>query len=286
MDAFRAMIESSGNWLKGAGILSGPIGLEFAWLTVDQYRNCEGVISGYEFSDVTGRITELRMIKEGDEQIELRHAAELTVTAARRAAGEFRPGATESLIKSVMEQTAFVDGGRMWPEAAIETDINVVSGPKMNRAHDFATGRAINAGEAALFFEAVACNGYWANLARTVIIPGASGPDPRVKLLQVIEDAHRAALDAMGPGLTLRHAGRVADKILSKRGLHQSTPMFRGVGLTFYERPGLGDLDDPLKPGMSLSVNLYVNHGGTTLGRSDTVLITEKVADVLTASMP
>jgi Xaa-Pro aminopeptidase len=286
-DSFRGMIGSCGSCLKDLGITHGLIGLEVRLLTVEQYRSCESVISDFEFNDITGHLTELRTIKDAEEQIELRHAADLAVIGATTGLREFRSGATEVLIKSAIERNVFVEGSRMWPEAAIETEINVLTGPKMKRLHDFGTGRVISPGDICWFFEGIACNGYWANVARTLILPGTPKSSPLEEVLQIVGDAHHAALDSIAPGVTLKVITRAADEILSKHGLDNSKiyPMFRGLGLTAYERPSLADLDNPLKLGMSLCVQLYVSVEDASLGLSDTVLVTEKGADVLTLAV-
>ncbi len=97
--------------------------------------------------------------------------------------------------------------------------------------------------------------------------------------------ARRArAMERLGPGAPLGVAVRAADAVLTEAGLadRKTYPVFRGLGLRIDERPRAADLDLILRTGMCLCAQLYLRMPEFIVGRSDSVLITDGGAVVVT----
>jgi len=165
----------------------------------------------------------------------------------------------------------------------VQPQTNVVSGPKLNRLHDAATGRTTDPGEMVFVMGGASVDGYWAHIGRTLFVPGGSPPRDARHGLAVADAAQRAAIRRLGPGLPLGEAVRAADAVLAKAGLadRKTYPVFRGLGLRVDERPRAVDLDLVLESGMCLCAQLYLRLPEFIVGRSDSVLITEDGASVV-----
>lgn len=270
--------------LLNAPARKGALGLEFNSITVDRLRAFEKVLDGPTIEDVTPKLAKLRIIKEQGEQIELRRAGQLATWALLKALEALQPGVSEAHVKAMIEQSAYTEGARRWPDAIVQTETNVLSGPKVDRLHDLATGRTLNAGEVTWLLSGVGCNGYWGgDTARTAFI---SGKPPSAEIQHALEaaiNAHRRAIENLGPGRTLAGAAQAADQVLADQDLQglRVYRMFRGIGLSPLERPSAFETDLVLESGMSLCVQIYLRTQGFIVGQSDGVLITKTGAEAL-----
>jgi len=273
---FRTTAELCRRALEHADAAGGVLGCEFGSLTLDRARVLEEILSGYRFSDIGAALTDLRMIKDEDEQLAFRRAAELVASAVHNTAPTVRPGTSEIEIKAAMDLAVCTEGARRWPDAIVQSQTNVVSGPKLNRLHDAATGRTAGPGEMVFVMGGASVNGYWANIGRTLFVPGGSPPRSARRGLDVAAAAQRAAVGRLGPGIPLGEAVRAADAVLVEAGLddRKTYPVFRGLGLRIDERPRAADLDLILRPGMCLCAQLYLRLPEAIVGQSDSVLIT------------
>lgn len=280
---FRTTAELCGRALERADVTGGGLAFEFGAVALDRARLLEETLSRYRFTDITAALADLRLIKDQDEQLTFRRAAELVASAIHQTAPTVRPGISEVEVKAAMDLAVCTEAARRWPDAIVQSQTNVVSGPKLNRLHDAATGRTAGPGEMVFVMGGASVNGYWANIGRTLFVPG--GPPPRDARhgLDVADAAQRAAVGRLGPGIPLGEAVRAADAVLAAAGLadRKTYPVFRGLGLRIDERPRAADLDLILKPGMCLCAQLYLRLPEFIVGRSDSVLITEEGAVVV-----
>jgi Xaa-Pro aminopeptidase len=280
---FRTTVELCHRALQRAEVAGGVLGFEFGTVALDRARLLEEILPRYRFSDIAAILTDLRMIKDQDEQLAFRRAAELLATAMRHTAPTVRPGVIEVEVKAAMDLAVYRGAAGRWPDAIVQSQTNVVSGPKLNRLHDAATGRTASAGEMVFIMGGASVNGYWANLGRTLCVPGGLPPRDARRGLDVADAAQRAAVARLGPGIPLGEAARAAEAVLAQAGLadRKTYPVFRGLGLRIDERPRAVDLDLILRPGMCLCAQLYLRLPEFIVGRSDSVLITDGGAAVL-----
>ena len=280
---FRTTADLCRNALERMDIMGGVLGLEFGSVAHDRARLLEETLPRYRFSDIAAALTDLRLIKDRDEQLAFRRAAELVASAIHQTAPTVRPGVSEIEVKAAMDLTVCTEGGRRWPDAIVQSQTNVVSGPKLNRLHDAATGRTVGPSEMVFVMGGASVNGYWANIGRMLFVPGGPPPGDARRGLDVVEAAQRAAVGHLRPGIPLGEAARAADAVLADSGMaaHKTYPVFRGLGLRIDERPRSADLDLVLRPGMCLCAQLYLRLPEFIIGRSDSVLITDDGAAVV-----
>lgn len=280
---FRTTADLAHRALARADVAGGVLGLEFGAVPLDRARLLEETLSQFRFSDIAGALTDLRLIKDREEQSAFRCAAALVASAMRQTALKVRPGISEIEVKAAMDLAVCTEGARRWPDAIVQSQTNVVSGAKLNRLHDAATGRSAGPGEMVFVMGGASVNGYWANIGRTLFVYGGS-PSGEARLgLDVAAAAQRAAVERLHPGAPLGEAVRAADVVLGAAGLadRKTYPIFRGLGLRIDERPRAVDLDLILRPGMCLCAQLYLRLPEFIVGRSDSVLITTDGAEVV-----
>jgi Xaa-Pro aminopeptidase len=260
------------------------LGIEFGAVTVDRFRILEEAFPGFTFTDVAGILGDLRLVKDEGEQAAFRQAALLVGAALDRVVPDLSPGISEIEIKGAMDAAVYAEAARRWPAAVVQSVTNVVSGPKANRLHDAATGRTIGAGELVFVMGGAIVDGYWANGGRTVFAPGAPARADARRMLEVAVAVQRAAVERLVPGRPLGEAVRAADKALADAEMlgNKTYPMFRGLGLRHNERPTAVDVDLVLRPGMCVCAQSYLRGSDFIVGQTDSILIGEKGAVVLT----
>jgi Xaa-Pro dipeptidase len=280
---FRTTADLAHRALAGADVAGGVLGLEFGAVPLDRARLLEETLSQFRLSDIAGALTDLRLIKDREEQSAFRCAAALVASAMRQTALKVRPGISEIEVKAAMDLAVCTEGARRWPDAIVQSQTNVVSGAKLNRLHDAATGRSAGPGEMVFVMGGASVNGYWANIGRTLFVYGGSPSGEARRGLDVAAAAQRAAVEHLHPGAPLGEAVRAADVVLGAAGLadRKTYPIFRGLGLRIDERPRAVDLDLILRPGMCLCAQLYLRLPEFIVGRSDSVLITTDGAEVV-----
>jgi Xaa-Pro aminopeptidase len=271
--------------LERSGVTAGKLGLEFGAVTYDRALLLQQVLPQYTWDDITAAATDLRLEKDPDERETLRRAGTLAAFGMREVASRLRGGMSEIEAVATMDGAVCTEGARRWPEAIVQSQTNAVSGPKLDRLHDAATGRAVQTGEVLFMISKAVVNGYQADIGRTLFVPGAAPADGARRDLDVATSAHRAAVEHLTPGRLLREAVGAADAVLVAAGLadRRTYPMVRGLGLRADERPRVTtDLDLKLTPCMCMCVQMYLKQPGGIVGRSDSVLITDGGPEVLT----
>ena len=282
---FRTTADLCRRVLERAGVTAGKLGLEFGAVTYDRALVLQQVLPQYTWDDITTAATDLRLEKDPDEQETLRRAGTLAAFGMREVTSHLRGGMSEIEVVSAMDSAICTEGARRWPEAIVQSQTNAVSGPKLDRLHDAATGRAVQAGEILFMISKAAVNGYQADIGRTLFVPGAAPAESARRDLDVAASAHRAVVQHLIPGHLLREAVNAGDAVLQAAGLadRRTYPMVRGLGLRADERPRVTtDLDLTLTPGMCMCIQLYLKQPGGIVGRSDSVLITKDGPDLLT----
>jgi Xaa-Pro aminopeptidase len=281
---YRATVARLREVLDRGALPYDALGIEFGVITLDRFRILEETFPRHTFADVTASLADLRLVKDESEQTALRRAALLVGSALERTVTALSPGISEIEIKGAMDSAVYAEAARRWSAAIVQSVTNVVSGPKANRLHDAAAGRIIEAGELVFIMGGAILDGYWANAARTVFAPGGPAPAEARRMLDVAVDAQRAAVERLVPGRPLGEAVRAADTLLADAGLleHKTYPMFRGLGLRHNERPTAIEVDLVLRPGMCLCSQAYLRGADFIVGQSDSILIGENGAVVLT----
>jgi Xaa-Pro aminopeptidase len=259
------------------------LGLEFGSATLSQHEVLKADLPTWSFADVAPVLAGLRLIKDGDEQRRLRAAGTIVHAGLEEVSRSLKPGISELELKGRADLAAYTEARSRFPQAAAASITNVLSGQKLSRLHDAAGGEAMQAGEPVFSIAHASVEGYWANIGRTLFVPGAP-PDPKIqRAQQAVARAQRAAISQLVPGRTLGDAFRAADRVLAVDDLasRKIYGMFRGLGLRYDELPRPSDLELKVEPGMCICVQLHVRLSELIVGQGDSVLVTERGPEIL-----
>ena len=268
------------------------IGIEAAWMPVSRFNRLSATLAAAAPAPpacpllvATERLIErARAVKDAGEVATLREAARRLGLAALAVPALVRPGRSEldvaADIDALLRRTGF-------EKPAFETI--VASGPNSALPHARPGDRLLETGEWVVLDFGGVYDGYCVDLTRTIPL-GAPGPDFR-RLFAAVEDAHRAAVAAVRPGVKASEVDRAARDVLSRYGLEEAFGhgTGHGLGLEVHEEPRIGrpvpgQTDAPLEPGMVFTIEPGVYVEGTGGVRiEDDVLVTAEGCEVLTA---
>ncbi len=122
----------------------------------------------------------------------------------------------------------------------------------------------------------------------TMSFVGVSLSQEQKTMIELVEEAHRIAVEACGPGVPLLKVATLVDDVFKKAGWSMPHSLGHGIGLDAHEAPMLSMRASPdalLHPGHIVTIEPGLYHpalGGVRL--EDDVLITETGAEVLTHS--
>jgi Xaa-Pro aminopeptidase len=265
--------------------------------------------------DVGSLLDDLRLIKSAEEQNILRTAAEITVEGHREAMRATHAGIYEYEVQAVAEYAFRCRGA---PRVAYPSIVG--SGSNATILHYEANSRRMGDGELLLIDAGAEYEGYAMDLTRTIPVSGRYTPLQR-RLYGVVLAAEEAGIAQIRPGNTLGavHAAAVqvitaglveigllvgdVEQLISARAYKpffmHSTSHWIGLDIRDRGRYIVEGESRRLEPGMVFTVEpgLYiVEPKSATRGTDvfpamgirieDTVLVTEKGCEVLTAGAP
>lgn len=150
--------------------------------------------------------------------------------------------------------------------------------------HSIATSRLMKKGDVIITEVAADIGGYTCELERTMIIGQASMKQR--KYFNVMNDAQRAAYEAMSQGAKCSDVDKASFAVFKKAGLAEFVRHHtgHGLGLDGHEQPWLDvGNDQQLKAGMIVSLEPGIYEAGFAGFRhSDSVLVTREGAEFLT----
>jgi Xaa-Pro aminopeptidase len=260
------------------------LAIEDGSMTVDRFQALKSAVPESVFVDITSSIASLRLIKDDEEQRAFRRASDLVAAGVDEAVRVLRAGASEIEVKGLTDVAAYKLAARECPDAVVISQTNVLAGAKLDRLHDAAGGQRVGPGDTVFVRARVSCDGYWAAMARTLVVPGAPGNREVNRTMEAVVEAQRVAIEEVVAGRSIRDASREADRVLSERGLagRRVLSIIQGLGLTYHEFQGAYDPDLKFNVGMSLCAQVYVRLPGMMLGQADCVLIGPTGPEVLT----
>jgi Xaa-Pro dipeptidase len=239
----------------------------------DPYRLVSGLLGGVGrvgVSDMMPALHVLRLREAGQDQVlagpvlrELRMRKDAAELAALRAAGAaidrvharvgewLRPGRTEAEVGADIAAAIVAEGHR---SAAF---VIVGSGPNGASPHHDVSDRVIESGDVVVVdIGGPLPGGYNSDCTRTYVLGTPKHEDVRATYA-VLQEAQRAAVAAVRPGVTAAQVDQTARQIIADAGfgeyfVHRTG---HGIGLDVHEEPYVVAGNDlPLEPGMTFSV--------------------------------
>ncbi len=275
-------VSTSGMWDPLVDALSsvGEISLEAGHVTWDFVRTL-GDRSAAEAVPTQGIVEDLRRTKDDDELEALRRAAAAGDAAFAKLAALVGESSTEADLGWALTDEMRRHGGD-----PADWEPIVAAGAGASVPHYRSGGMPIGDGLLLLDYGCVV-GGYHSDMSRTVWLSGA--PDPEMEAVyEAVADAHRAAIDAIGPDVACGDVDAAARSALAGRGLakHFLHSTGHGVGLEIHEAPWVRrDNEDLLRVGDVVTVEpgVYLpGVGGVRI--EDMVLVGAEGPVVLTKS--
>jgi Xaa-Pro dipeptidase len=238
------------------------------------------------FPDGSAILPPLRMVKSPAELDAIRLGARYAEAGIIAGIAACRAGSDENAVAAAMFAAAISAGSE-----AMAMEPLVSSGPRSGLPHMTWRRRKLEAGDT-LFLELAGSHArYHGALMRSVSI--GEPPAPARRMMDCALDALAAALDAIRPGVPCSAPHEAAQRVIDHAGY---TDAFRkrigySMGVAFAPDWGEGAIlslftgvDTILKPGMVFHLPATLRaYGRWTVGASETVIVTETGAEVLSS---
>jgi Xaa-Pro aminopeptidase len=249
-------------------------------MSVGLLKTLEGKLSRCAFHATDGLIEQLRVIKDREEVLATRRAADLARRAFEVVRAAITPDMSELQVAADLEYQTRRFGGKGLSFPPI-----VAVGSRAALPHANPTERRVGESQFTLIDWGANEGLYLSDLTRMVVI-GKISPKLR-KLYGVVLKAQLAGIQAIRPGATCESVDRAARSVIEKAGYGKQFGhgLGHGVGLEIHEAPRLAKGQSAiLKPGMIVTVEpgVYLpDWGGIRI--EDDVLITRSGHEVLTS---
>jgi Xaa-Pro aminopeptidase len=278
---YTAMVHRVAPWLKVRDIRRLKIkGRRVGYcpsISHSRFLQLQSAAKETEFVDIESDIKALRMIKTPEEQEGVRAAERLNVEIWNDAQGLFRAGMTEKDMARTIKRLMIERGDG----EAFETIVCV--GANAAECHHRPDDTVWNGREPVLVDMGVKLDGYCSDLTRNMVPKSVRGLYRRVYAL--VEEANRAAIAAVKPGMTAAKLDKVARDIIKKGGFGRcfGHSLGHGVGYEIHEAPTVSAKSTAvIEPGMIFTVEpgIYLE-GNLGVRIEDMVLVTEDGCEVL-----
>lgn len=228
------MIHSIAHHFEHFGIHSGAVGLEYTFLTqsmMGMLTHPHAKPAAVNVKDCTHIMSELRIVKDGEEIERIRDAAKVAEAGMTAAVVGVKAGATESQVAAEAEYAMRQAGAEgFWRTY-------VASGPRTNIAHGLPTLRKLQAGDLVMIDLHPIVNGYSADMCRTVCV-GKPTPEQQAAYDLYLK-AQQATIAKVKAGVGMAELEQTLHGMLKEagHGEHIFGPSIHGVGIEFEEAP-------------------------------------------------
>ncbi len=259
------------------------LGFEEEQITYKEAADLEEKLANIEFVPTSDIVEDIRTVKDNEEIENVRKACMLTDRGFEYILKELKPGATETEIKTKLENFIRSEGG----ELAFSSI--VAFGKNSAIPHHLSTTYSLQPTTCVLLDFGAKVNGYCADMTRTVFL--GEPTDEQKKIYTAVKDAQEVAIDYLKnhatDGFELKKAHELANSHLHTVG-YSDIPhgLGHGVGLQVHELPVVSPFSDgKIAPGTIITIEpgVYINGtGGVRI--EDTAVVTAQGLELLTKS--
>lgn len=260
----------------------GRVGLEYATAPIALRERLER--DGLSAGDISAELIRLRLIKDEAEIALMRQAAALARIGVLTTLGAAAAGRSQLEIEAAGTQAILEAAPALTPDATINLLHFTTSGPETSLPHLITTTRRLGRPDLAIHSRQVAVDGERAELERTFAIGSMDAETRRV--FDAAEEAQRAAIAAIRPGVPMREVDAAAREVIQAAGygeysIHRTG---HGLGIEAHEAPYIRwDVADPMEAGMVVSIEPGIYIPGLRGARhSDTVVVTATGHETIT----
>lgn len=273
--------------LEERGLSSATMGLELSswFLTASTYLRLKSALANVRFEDASAFVEQQRMVKSKAEVSYIRKAAECITAGMKAAVQATRAGAVDREIAAAGYRARILAGSEY-----VASPMYVQTGPGSAIAHNNWDGRKIERGDVIFYEMGASVKRYHAAIMRTAVIGKPS--ETVLRADSAIREGLHASLELMRPGATSDEVDRACREVMAKRGFEQYHGLRLGYHIGIGYPPtwvGRGTFSlnkggsQKLTAGMVFHVIPSLRIPGVGgLGTSETVLVTDDGAEVLT----
>lgn len=243
------------------------------FFTLEMMNLIDKDIKVYGFEET---IYNLRMVKDEEEAEKIEKAAKITKQVISEIMDTVKPGIKENEVKSRLEYLLKLRGAEETAFPSI-----VLSGPRTSDPHASSSNRKVLRGEPLLIDCGAKYQGYCSDITRTFFVNGEPTGEAK-EIYEVVEEAQRAAIKAVKPGVSNFQVDGEARKVISEHGYELIHGTGHGIGLEVHEEPTIsfekykGARKVVLEKGMIFTVEpaIYVD-GRVGVRIEDDVIVTD-----------
>jgi len=241
-----------------------------------------------EVSSAANMIARLRMHKSPEELSMIQHAVDVTLAAHRAAWKRRAPGLYEYQVAATMTDSYFDAGCQRSAYAPI-----VGSGPNSTILHYSRDSRRMDRGELLLMDVGAECDGYAADITRTIPV-GARFDKRQREIYEIVLGAQNAVIAAIKPGVPLSELSKLAREYINTHGKDShGEPLGKyfthgvshHVGLDVHDAT---DFSQPLAEGNVITVEpgIYIPEESIGVRIEDMVEVTKDGAKLMSGALP
>ncbi|MGL4521191.1 MAG: M24 family metallopeptidase [Bacilli bacterium] len=257
------------------------LGFEKDFVSYGTYELYAALWTNTQLLGTSGVVENFRHVKDEEELIIMREAADIADKAFAHICTYIKPGQKETDVRDELEMSM-----RKLGADCSSFEIIVASGVRSSLPHGVASEKIIEAGDVITLDFGAYYKGYCSDITRTIAVGHIS--DEMKHIYDTVLQAQEHAVANIKAGLTGKEADALARDIIAAAGYG---PNFghstgHGLGMDVHEQPGVNSKnEEPLQIGMVVTVEpgIYVsNLGGVRI--EDDVVLTENGCEVLTHS--
>lgn len=224
------------------------LGYEEEYLTVAEHRDFAGHLLA-ELKPLEGKLAAFRYVKEAWELERLRHAQKITDQAFADVLPRIKAGMTEKELQAELIYCVLKNGADN-----LSFDPIVVSGPNTSLPHGVAGDRKLQPGDFITLDFGALCDGYCADMTRTVALGYAT--EEMRKVYDTVLAAQEAGIAATRPGIPGKVIDATARKVIEDAGYgaYFGHGYGHGLGMEVHENPNCNPAGEVImEPGMVAS---------------------------------
>lgn len=263
--------------LNGANV----VGINYASLTLEQYKKLLRIIPDKEFIDVSTSIMESRRMKNPDELNKIREAAKIGSEAFEKVVDKIKEGMTESELASELAYEMMKLGASEPSFSSI-----VAFGENASMPHYSPGDRKLKKNEFVLMDFGARYKRYCSDITRTVVYGRAD--ETQKEMYDVVYRAQTESMNIIRENINGKDVDLAARKIIDSskfkgRFIHS---LGHGIGMDVHDHPALASTYDfPLKENMVVTVEpgVYVPKvGGVRI--EDDVIVKKDSFELITTA--
>lgn len=253
--------------IKELGAERGRIGIELDFFPVRSFTELVKALPNAQIEDAEALFDRLRMVKTREEIEILKRIGSIVDRAHIEASEMAKPGWTEVEFGSAIRESVLSQGGE-------NIRLVVGSGHRSTWSNCPPTAKRLEVGENIKVDVFAQINGYFSDIARTVVVGNPS--DYQREIWNRLVDIHSSVLEMIKPGANTGDIWKKYVEQSERRGVEPAINFLgHGLGLTLHEEPYINPYSDRvLEENMVLAIEEVIHPQGVGFHLEDEVIVT------------